>query len=1114
MLPADKRSVAATDGYHPIPADLSEILRQGAFSDVLILGPSVPDIGELARNIRHLPDPPVELPEGVYWFSSAQPTASMLVGRGTAPSGSVREAPHRSRRVRVGRCPRLVRPPVARGVEVARPAFAVHESVVSLSGGEDGIVRARRYGGTRWLYDVFLGGRTQTLTEGAILPRPIVDAPPAWIKSAPAAAERLAATLTRAKLEGRFTDTVFSFRATRTIFRPYQFKPVMKLIGSNELRMLVADEVGLGKTIEAGLLWTELEARRQADRVLVVCPSALVAKWQREMEERFGFELTELTSAGLADLQARLEGGRVPKRAAYVCTVERLRRWKTLAEATELGLQFDLVIVDEAHVFRNAETKNHALGDHLSQWAHRLVFLSATPVNLRNQDLFNLLELLAPGEFQDLDSLQERIEPNAALNKITSSLLDQSVTNRQRRGWLRELTQTTFGRALTLRPTYGLLQQILDRDTLSVADVVQVKRACSELHGLASQITRTRKVEVQEDKAVREPNSVLVSWTDQELGFYEAYHRWCIQRAAVKDMPLHFAMQMPLRLAGSCLPEAAEMVRTWSTRSDIGVEVNIAKAGSAGGAGPDVPPPPSLVELARNLRVDTKLDAFDQVIDSLMAQGRQALVFTFSRRTLAYLQRHLQSRCRVAVLHGGIGKDERDRVMARFRAGEFDVVVATKVASEGLDFEFCSVLVNYDLPWNPMEIEQRIGRIDRIGQREEKIIITNFTTPGTIESDILEKVLDRIGIFEHAIGALEPIIESLWPKVEGALLDFTLTPAQREQRSHELLAALAEKERSLEEVESAAPFLISSDGVDIEGLQPELEDSGRYIGQYELALLVADWVKTYRGRATIDGSVLSITGNVELATHVQSLVKDGERTRAEVEDALADLRNEQAIHLSLDQEESRLGGTPLLTATHPLVRAAVTVPGHRQTRYSSLAMSPREARLLAGTYLVQLSVAHWDGIRPLHEVWTAAADAHTGRPVSDLGDRVMALLAQGSLRSSTSIGDGDLDAALASTEAALLARFDGREQELQAENRAFMETRLVGARQVHDRRIESIRERIATLQVRGRDRMIPLFQAQLRRENERHAVTEQELAIRAEATLTLENLAVCVVKVG
>ena len=124
-----------------------------------------------------------------------------------------------------------------------------------------------------------------------------------------------------------------------------------------------------------------------------------------------------------------------------------------------------------------------------------------------------------------------------------------------------------------------------------------------------------------------------------------------------------------------------------------------------------------------------------------------------------------------------------------------------------------------------MEIEQRIGRIDRIGQSEEKIIILNFTTPGTIESDILERVLERIGVFEHAIGALEPIIDSSWTEIESALLDFALTPAQREQRTQELLAALAEQERALEEVESAAPYLISSDGVDIEGLEPDLLSS-------------------------------------------------------------------------------------------------------------------------------------------------------------------------------------------------------------------------------------------------------------------------------------------------
>jgi SNF2-related domain len=153
----------------------------------------------------------------------------------------------------------------------------------------------------------------------------------------PVSPKRFAATLSRAKLLGHFTDTVFSFRATRTIFRPYQFKPVQKLLDTGTLRLLIADEVGLGKTIEAGLVWTEMEARRQADRVLVVCPSMLVGKWRREMEDRFGFILTELDATGLDDLLNRLESGRLPRRAAYISSIQRLRMWDGLERATELG---------------------------------------------------------------------------------------------------------------------------------------------------------------------------------------------------------------------------------------------------------------------------------------------------------------------------------------------------------------------------------------------------------------------------------------------------------------------------------------------------------------------------------------------------------------------------------------------------------------------------------------------------------------------------------------------------------------------------------------------------------------------------------------------------------
>ncbi len=1109
----DPGVLAVTHGYHPLVTDATAMLATGLFTDVLALGPDLPDPAGAVERVRQLVVPTVSLPEGVYWFGDLEPAPLLVVTSGAMPGAGIHEPAAEV----------AEDSPVASALgwfdhlwddadEVPLPRFDVTDEVITQAG-QDGMIKSRQFAHGRWVYQVFAGSRIQRIEENALLPRPTVDSPEAWVRTEPAPAERLAATLTRAKLEKQFTDTVFSFRATRTIFRPYQFKPVMKLLSTGSLRLLIADEVGLGKTIEAGLLWTELDARRHANRVLVVCPSALLTKWQLEMRERFGFELTELTGTGLADLKDRLESDRLPRRRAWICSVERLRAWKGLADVEELGLQLDLVIVDEAHVFRNSNTKSHALGELLSRWADAYVLLSATPVNLRNNDLYNLLELLVPGEFQDLADLQERIEPNRVLNRVTGSLLDTSVSNSTRRRWLSDLSDSTFGRIIAMRPDFVLLCEILERPHLSPADVVQVKRICSELGGLSAQVTRTRKIDVQENKAVREPRPVKVRWTRREHDFYQAYLQWCIERARVRDTPLHFGMQMPLRLAGSCLPEAAALVLAWGQAPGVRDEVNARAETSVGVSGPDVPPSTRLRDLAAAVDVDAKLEQFLRVVDNLINQGRQGLVFTFSRRTLSYLERHLRGRCRTAVLHGGVGRDDRARIMADFRAGGYDIVVATKVASEGLDFEFCSVLVNYDLPWNPMEIEQRIGRIDRIGQTEQKVVIINFTTPGTIESDILERVLTRIGIFEHAIGALEPIIESMWPDLESSLLDFSLTPAQRAQRTQEFLAAVAEQERAADEIESAAPHLISSDGVDIEGLEPDLLASGRYVGQQELALLVSDWVGSYEGRCRISGDNVTVIGNSELAGHVRDLAQRGEKTRSEVDRILSDLTHQLPIQLSLDQETSRVTGVPLLTANHPLVRAALHVPGHRQTRFSAITMPAHDAAVAPGTYLVHLRVANWNGVRPLHEVWTVTVDARTLQPATDLGDRLMAAVAAGSLRPAWFDGAIDLHPALSVSNDLLLQRQIRIRDTLTAENEAFLASRRLSVEQVHQRRTQALESRIATLRTRGRERMVPLFEAQQQREDNRFAGLLQDISARSTAMLSTEDLAVCVVEV-
>ena len=211
-----------------------------------------------------------------------------------------------------------------------------------------------------------------------------------------------------------------------------------------------------------------------------------------------------------------------------------------------------------------------------------------------------------------------------------------------------------------------------------------------------------------------------------------------------------------------------------------------------------------------------------------------------------------------------------------------------------------------------------------------------------------------------------------------------------------MIQAIEMRAKDLEFVESAAPMLISSDTADIEGLERDLLASGRYVGQAELAVLVQDWAETFGGAVARNGSVLEVRGNEELAGHVQALVRTGERRASEVDETCALLRSEQIIYLSLDQERSRTTGLPLLTATHPLTRAALGTPGHRQGRLTLLEMDPETAGLPEGTYLSLLAVVSWNGIRPLHEVWSSSINLVDQ---SDTGDSLgLAIMSASHLR--------------------------------------------------------------------------------------------------------------------
>ncbi|MGY1683383.1 DEAD/DEAH box helicase, partial [Geodermatophilus sp. SYSU D01176] len=1018
--------LADTYGYHPDSADLTALVDLVPPAEVLMVGRSVPDVRERVGAMRQVTDQMVGLPAGLYWFAGPSALKVMVVADGTAPAGSdVVGAQELTEDHPLSWAEGWMDSLWAEAIDIPVPRYRVHDDVVVKSSGRDFPVRRRRFSGGKWLYEIRADGQTTTYAEDMLGPLEVGDDPVAWTQGPRDSAGSLSATLTREKLSGSFTDTVFSFRATRTLFRPYQFRPVIRMLESGKSRILIADEVGLGKTIEAGLIWTELEARGAADRVLVICPASLVGKWRNEMEERFGFYMTELAGSYLAEFEERLRENRLPRRFAHVISMERLRTWDAIGDLVGVAGPLNLAIVDEAHVMRNSETRSFATGSLLSEWAEALVLLTATPINLRNQDLFNLLELLTPGEFGEGDELISQLEPNTVLNRLSAQLADAMTGGHERRQTLDELRRLTFGQPLARRPEYALLKDLVSAERLTPRQVVEARRYIGDLNVLSSVLTRTRRVEVDEKKAVREAVDTRVKWTSPEERFYSAYVDWCRARADHAGVPVGFAMQMPLRLASACLPAARQQVLAWD-RADAAFDDDGDSSSSSASAVPALRPHPDLLAAAEAMgEIDTKYAEFEPKLLEVLASGRRALVFTFSRPTLQYLARRLKGRCRVAVLHGGVPKDKRHEIIADFRAGAYDVVLANRVASEGLDFEFCSVVVNYDLPWNPMEVEQRIGRIDRIGQAEDKIIILNMWCPAALDEQIKQRLLDRIGVFEGSIGALEPIITEHLSDLRDAVFDFGLSGEERERKVAATLAAIEAQRSGLEDLASASPFLLAASAADVAGLEQDIVSTGRYVGSAELVRLLEDWARMSAAPLPVvsaDGRTLRLRGNREMADRLQAVVAAGRLRLSEIDPYYAALLDETELHLSLDHEAARTSrSVDLLSARHPLILAATHVPEQRQARFASVSLSNGGA-LEPGRLVVFLGVARWGSVRPGQEIWGTAV-TWDGKPAADeYVDLLLSRLASGDWHE----GPRDMPQGLSDLVADLQSRMDQR----------------------------------------------------------------------------------------
>ena len=656
------------------------------------------------------------------------------------------------------------------------------------------------------------------------------------------------------KLKRPLSDTLYSYSMSRTNFEVYQFKPAIKFLNSPNGRILIADEVGLGKTIEACIIYLELKTRMQGDlpRVLIVCPAGLRNKWQSELTARFGEEFTLLGTNQLRQFFSEYETAGPAKRLRGICSIEALRREELCARIVESGVQFDLVVIDEAHHMRNPDTLSFDLGETLSEHSDSLLLLTATPVHLQSLDLYYLLNILDPGQFESPELFEYQLEPNRLLNVAISKLWEKPPDTRIARTRLDSCPQYIKENPL-YKGAIELIERIESGENGTRRDLIAAAvRNLNQLNTFSLVFNRTRRKDVSRG-SLRNAKVIDISLTPLEEEIYSESLKFA--RAKARYMRGYVSVlgliQIERQIASS-LGAFREIIEQFNTDGEFDATVESSSSELEDNSISTLPREETL-ELCGKIQnlfnmlggVDSKFDEFHRELSQLLSLNPPAkvIVFSFFRRTLAYLYRRLTKEGhKVDVIHGGVDIRERHRIIDRFsEESERRILLSSEVGAEGLDLQFCDTIINYDLPWNPMRVEQRIGRIDRYGQKSDKIRIFSLFINGTIEQRILSRLYTRIGIFEESIGALEPILGDIVRELSKEILSNELTPEQEEKKTDEFLMMLENRRLETEEFEEHRYELMGQDTIFSQQIEDNI-DSGRFVSAKEIRALVSSYI--------------------------------------------------------------------------------------------------------------------------------------------------------------------------------------------------------------------------------------------------------------------------------
>lgn len=953
--------------------------------------------------------------------------------------------------------------------------------------------------------------------------------------------EEFRARLTAQQIAHPLSTSLYALHAARISYIPFQFKPLLRFLQSDRPRLLIADEVGVGKTIEAGLILKELQSRQRAERILIVCPKALVGKWRAEMR-RFDEEFQILTPDLLEYCisETDLDGEWPAQYNRAIVNLEALRMDIYLqGRANRRGLlnldappQFDLLILDEAHHVRNSETSSHTAIRFLCDVSEAVVFLSATPIQTSSQNLYALLNLLRDDLFQDYGLFELMAEPNEALNRAARFIRGyQSVPS-----WQDEVQQcliaassTAWGRnALRADANFAFwLDRLASNELLSDAERIRCLRDLEEVHAFVRVVSRTRRRDIGRF-TVREPHTLAVPFTPQQRMFYEQLidFRRRVLTELYGSATARLIIDTLERQATSCLPMIAQALANLAADGHLNL-FNLT----------DVDDEDGNLELQEELRDDLsvlqrlaaalppddpKFDQLEQVIQSIQEGlgSKKLLVFSFFLKTLNYLYERLsENGYRVGLITGRTLDADREALRLRFSlpstdARAFDILLSSEVGCEGLDYQFCDRLVNYDIPWNPMRVEQRIGRIDRYGQGSDKVLIYNFVTPGTVEERIYFRCFDRLGIFSDTLGDLEEVLGDVMNTLDHASLDIRLSREQSEivatQTADNALRRVEEQRRLEDEA------LLASDLVPQEGDVEQLRREGRYIAPEDLFELLSLFLQHDRvnGRLAQDAQSPSI--------YRLRIPKDG---RGNVINRLNNLGLRDRQTKSLRQWLDREGSETLLltfdqatavdqrqiefiTPVHPLIRLAVS---ELQDTNVPLTTSLTLKGDHSGDYLGILELWESIAVRPEVRIAYFAWDLDNLEPAPlSIIEAMPNLLRAGKSYPRTIPASIPLQQVIDIANAAIIQEHTNAVSSLRERNAILIDRRMASLRAYYSRRLERVESDIANVTDERIQRMRRSERDRVLQERDRRI---NELEHRREADITTKRIAMFFLRV-